>query len=269
MWNASLSAKRQAESERQDAIAQAATTAVANKATNLGYKGDLTNTAAMQNFIYDSNKAETDRQTALANQQAVEKAVADRQVTVQPQPAAANQTTVAPNSTSVVPSVSAGTNFTGVSNNLGPLNISNLGAVISPQAMNSTAGGVASLVGPQVTVQPAVTQQPAVNYTYAPSSQQQLEDQAVNAGYQGDYSDTAAMQGYLNSNAGGVASLVSPQVTVQPQPTAGTGTVLAPSPSQTQQTIQPSAVVQQPAPISATARNNALLANIAAAMKKK
>ena len=73
----------------------------------------------------------------------------------------------------------------------------------------------------------------------------------------------------MNSTAGGVASLVGPQVTVQPQPTAGTGTVLAPSPSQTQQAIQPSAVVQQPAPISATARNNALLANIAAAMKKK
>ena len=97
--------------------------------------------------------------------------------------------------------------ITAAQRDLGPLNISNLGAVISPQAMNSTAGGVASLVGPQVTV--------------------------------------------------------------QPQPAAGTGTVLAPSPSQSQQTIQPSAVVQQPAPISATARNNALLANIAAAMKKK
>ena len=175
------------------------------------------------------------------------------------QQSAANQATVVPYSTSVVPSVSAGTNFTGMSNNLGPqqvtlnpsavvtpsginalsaqtvslptsgpqpinpsnggpssatvgpitaaqrdlgpLNISNLGAVIGPQAMNSNAGGVASLVGPQVTVQPqpAVSQQPAVNYTSAFSSQQQLEDQAVNAGYQGDYSDTAAMQGYLNS----------------------------------------------------------------------
>ena len=67
VWNASLSAKRQAESERQDAIAQAATTAVANKATSLGYKGDLTNTAAMQNFIYDSNKAVADAQANVAN----------------------------------------------------------------------------------------------------------------------------------------------------------------------------------------------------------
>jgi hypothetical protein len=124
-------------------------------------------------------------------------------------------------------------------NNLGPFNISNLGAVIGPQAMNSNAGGVASLVSPQVTVQPAV------NYTYAPSSQQQLEDQAVNAGYQGDYSDTAAMQGYLNSNAGGVASLVSPQVTVQQQPAAGTNTVLATNPAQTQQT-KPAAPVTAP-----------------------
>jgi len=132
-------------------------------------------------------------------------------------PTSSNQTVALP--TSVIPSVSAGNNFTGMSNNigpqqvtlnpsavvtpsginalsaqtvalptsgpqpinpsnggpssaitispnpaqnnLGPLNISNLGAVISPQAMNSTAGGVASLVGPQVTVQPqpAVTQQ--------------------------------------------------------------------------------------------------------------
>ena len=119
-----------------------------------------------------------------------------------------------------------------VNQNLGPLNIPNLGAVISPQAMNSNAGGVASLVSPQVTVQP----QPAVNYTYAPSSQQQLEDQAVNAGYQGDYSDTAAMQGYLNSNAGGVASLVSPQVTVQPQPA-----VVAQKPAVVQQVINPGA----------------------------
>ena len=44
--------------------------------------------------------------------------------------------------------------FASAQNNLGPLNISNLGAVISPGAMNSNAGGVASLVGPQVTVQP-------------------------------------------------------------------------------------------------------------------
>jgi hypothetical protein len=37
------------------------------------------------------------------------------------------------------------------------------------------------------------------DYTYAPSSQQQLENQAINAGYQGDYTDTNAMQEYLNS----------------------------------------------------------------------
>ena len=45
------------------------------------------------------------------------------------------------------------------------------------------------------------------NYTYAPSSQQQLEDQAVNAGYQGDYTDTAAMQGYLKAINTNVPSL--------------------------------------------------------------
>jgi len=74
--------------------------------------------------------------------------------------------------------------ITAAQRDLGPLNISNLGAVIGPQAMNSNAGGVASLVGPQVTTQSQT--QPAVTYTYAPSSQQQLEDKAVNAGYQGD-----------------------------------------------------------------------------------
>jgi len=44
--------------------------------------------------------------------------------------------------------------ITAAQRDLGPLNISNLGAVIGPQAMNSNAGGVASLVSPQVTVQP-------------------------------------------------------------------------------------------------------------------
>ena len=44
-----------------------------------------------------------------------------------------------------------------VNQNLGPLNISNLGAVINPQAMNSNAGGVASLVSPQV-INPGATQ---------------------------------------------------------------------------------------------------------------
>lgn len=40
-----------------------------------------------------------------------------------------------------------------------------------------------------------------------PSSQQQLEDQAVNAGYQGDYTDTAAMQDFLNARNTNVPSL--------------------------------------------------------------
>jgi len=42
--------------------------------------------------------------------------------------------------------------------------------------------------------------QPAVTYTYAPSSQQQLEDKAVNAGYQGDLTDTAAMDSFIDAN---------------------------------------------------------------------
>jgi hypothetical protein len=103
--------------------------------------------------------------------------------------------------------------ITAAQRDLGPLNISNLGAVIGPQAMNSNAGGVASLVGPQVTVQPQT--QPAVTYTYAPSSQQQLEDKAVNAGYQGDYTDTAAMNSFINANNQSVAPAVTQQPAVQ------------------------------------------------------
>ena len=157
------------------------------------------------------------------------------------QQTAANQATVVPYSTSVVPSVSAGNNFTGMSNNigpqqvtlnpnavvspsginalsaqtvalpssgpqpinpsnggpssaivgpisaaqnnLGPLNISNLGAVISPQAMNSNAGGVASLVGPQGTVQPqpaVVAQKPAVvQQVINPGATQVLDSSGV------------------------------------------------------------------------------------------
>jgi len=103
--------------------------------------------------------------------------------------------------------------ITAAQRDLGPLNISNLGAVIGPQAMNSNAGGVASLVGPQVTVQPQT--QPAVTYTSAPSSQQQLEDMAVNAGYQGDYTDTAAMNSFINANNQSVAPAVTQQPAVQ------------------------------------------------------
>jgi len=41
-------------------------------------------------------------------------------------------------------------------------------------------------------------EQAEVTYPYPPISQQQLEDKAVNAGYQGDYTDTAAMQSFIN-----------------------------------------------------------------------
>jgi hypothetical protein len=103
--------------------------------------------------------------------------------------------------------------ITAAQRDLGPLNISNLGAVIGPQAMNSNAGGVASLVGPQVTVQPQP--QPAVTYTSAHSDQQQLEDKAVNAGYQGDYTDTAAMNSFIKANNQSVAPAVTQQPAVQ------------------------------------------------------
>jgi hypothetical protein len=53
------------------------------------------------------------------------------------------------------------------------------------------------------------TPQPAVTYPYAPTSQQQLEDKAVNAGYQGDLTDTAAMQSFINPNNQSVAPAVT------------------------------------------------------------
>ena len=259
--------------EQKVAAERAALASQANleaSAQNVGYQGDLSDTAAMQGYLNSQNVGVQDytgnyaKQKAindariLAEQKAIndariaaEKAAAAKTVAlnpsnggptsaiVNPTPAqrdlgpqqvtlapntvalsnspsviathqsAANQATVAPppsgpqpiNPSNGGPSSATVGPITAAQRDLGPLNISNLGAVIGPQAMNSNAGGVASLVGPQVTVQPqpAVSQQPAVNYTSAFSSQQQLEDQAVNAGYQGDYSDTAAMQGYLNS----------------------------------------------------------------------
>jgi hypothetical protein len=45
-------------------------------------------------------------------------------------------------------------------------------------------------------------------------TQQQLEDTAVNAGYQGDYTDTAAMQGFINANNQMDATGLNPYNTV-------------------------------------------------------
>jgi hypothetical protein len=173
---------------------------------------------------------------ALANQQAATKAEADSLVALGRNPdggpsslAPINPNTYGPQQITLAPNTVGP--ITAAQRDLGPLNISNLGAVISPQAMNSNAGGVASLVGPQVTVQPQQNAgglpslvgpvAPAVTYTYEPSSQQQLEDKAVNAGYQGDYTDTAAMNSFINANNQSVA----PAVTQQPAPIRTTGIV--------------------------------------------
>jgi hypothetical protein len=169
-------------------------------------------------------KAEADRQAglvALANQQAADKAAAEwdyntnkareetvaweaRQKALEVLAAQQNNTVTDPKSYTVSGGLELpkgiGVNTLPTQTNLGPLNISNLGAVIGPQAMNSNAGGVASLVGPQVTVQPQP--QPAVTYTYAPSSEQQLED-------------TAAMQSFINPNSQSVAPAVTQQPAVQ------------------------------------------------------
>jgi hypothetical protein len=169
-----------------------------DKAVNAGYQGDYTDTAAMESFINANNQSVAPAQTVAlppSGPQPINPSNGG------PQPI--NPSNGGPSSLAPI---------TAAQIDLGPLNIPNLGAVIGPQAMNSNAGGVASLVGPQVTVQPQP--QPAVTYTYAPSSQQQLEDKAVNAGYQGDYTDTAAMNSYINANNQSVTQ--QPAVTQQP-----------------------------------------------------
>ena len=65
------------------------------------------------------------------------------------------------------------------SGNLGIINPATLGPVVSPQAMNSTAGGVASLVAPQVQAQtatptPVATSKPVQNQQAAPVWWQQM-----------------------------------------------------------------------------------------------
>jgi hypothetical protein len=242
----------------------------------------------MQNFIYDSNKAETDRQAALGrNPDGGPSSLAPinpntygpQQVTLAPdtvalstspsvnaaQQSAANQATVVPYSTSVVPSVSAGNNFTGMSNNIEPQQVTLVpSAVVTPSGINAVSAQTVALPSsePQP-INPSNGGPTSATVGLISAAQNNLGP--LNISNLGAVISPQAM----NSTAGGVASLVSPQVTVQPQPAAGTSTVLAPSPSQSQQAIQPATVVQKTAPISATARNNALLANIAAAMKKK
>jgi len=60
-----------------------------------------------------------------------------------------------------------------------------------------------------------------VDNTYTPLSQQQLENQAVNAGYQGDYTDTAAMNSFINANNQSVAPAVTQQPAVVNNTIAG------------------------------------------------
>jgi len=99
-----------------------------------------------------------------------------------------------------------------------PTGYNNTYAFDNPNLTYATVDGPISAYSDQtVTDKPQVTadtpsQQPAVTYTDAPSSQQQLEDKAVNVGYQGDYTDTAAMNSFINANNQSVA----PAVTQQP-----------------------------------------------------
>ena len=227
-------------------------------AQNAGYQGYLEDPAAMQSYLDSEKVSVQDYTGNYAKQQAIDKAAAEQKaiedarlaalarnpdggpssvapsnnITYGPQQVTLNPSAVVQSPSPLSSNISSAqtvalppsgpSSYPQVTVNPTPAQNAGIVGTIDPATlsvanMNSNAGGLPSLMGPfQNTVQSQT--QPAVNYTYAPSSQQQLEDQAINAGYQGDYSDTAAMQGYVNSNAGGVASLVSPQGTVQPQP---------------------------------------------------
>ena len=116
---------------------------------------------------------------------------------------------------------------TAQSGNLGIINPATLGPVVSPQAMNSTAGGVASLVGPQVQAQPVQT---AVTSTPVATSTNPTPAQSGNLGIINPATLSLILSPQvMNSTAGGVASLVAPQVQAQ-------NPVVTSKPVQTQQT---------------------------------
>ena len=147
-------------------------------------------------------------------------------------PTSSNQTVALP--TSVIPSVSAGNNFTGMSNNIGPQQVTlNPSAVVTPSGINALSAQTVSLPssGPQP-INPGNGGPSSA--TVGPISAAQRDLGPLNISNLGAVIGPQAM----NSNAGGVASLVGPQVTVQQQPDAGTNTVLAPSPSQKPAVVQ-------------------------------
>lgn len=73
----------------------------------------------------------------------------------------------------------------------------NINNVVSEKNMNTFALGPNGETGIPTTLSSANTVNQNAGLTSLTG--QQLENQAVNAGYQGDYTDTAAMQGYLSS----------------------------------------------------------------------
>jgi hypothetical protein len=227
--------------------------------------------AAEKKVLADKAAAEQAGLVALANQQAADKAAKEKasvvpsvsadsnftsinpntygpqQVTLDPntvalsnspsviaanRATAANQATVVPYSTSVVPSVSAGNNFTGMSNNIGPQQVT-----LDPNTVVSSPSGINALSAQTVALPPSGPQpiNPSnggpTSATVGPITAAQRDLGPLNISNLGAVIGPQAM----NSNAGGVASLVGPQVTVQPQSVAGAGTVLAPASTQTPQ----------------------------------
>jgi hypothetical protein len=73
----------------------------------------------------------------------------------------------------------------------------NVTSIVSPNNMSTFTLGPNGETGIPINLSPANTANQNAGITSLTG--QQLENQAVNAGYQGDYTDTAAMQGYLSS----------------------------------------------------------------------
>ena len=116
--------------------------------------------------------------------------------------AAGEQATVVPYPTSVVPSVSAGTNFTGMSNNLGPQQVT-----LDPNTVVSSPSGINALSAQTVALPPSGPQ-PINPSNGGPTSAVTVNPS--NAGIVGTIDPSTLSVSNMNSNAGGLPSLMGP-----------------------------------------------------------
>jgi len=179
-----------------------------------------------------AEKAEAERQAglvALANQQAADKAAADK--------AAADKA-------EADRLAALGRNPDGGPSSLAPINPNTYGPqqiTLAPNtvALSNSPSVIAAQQSPaqkaamaQTVTLPTVGPQPINPSNGGPTSA--ITVNPSNAGIVGTIDPATLSVANMNSNVGGLPSLMGPQqVTVQPQQNAGVGTVLAPAPTQT------------------------------------